>query len=1130
MSAVMMTRRRLIAGVALVATAMATAVAGHDAWAEQGPQPASQAPAPAPGQQPYTVTLVTGDRVTVGRTDATSASVEPAAGRERMTFSTSVIRGHLMVIPADAARLVQTEKVDRRLFDITELIGSGYHDAARTSVPLILSYRSTAAASTTKKAVTTSGAQVARDLPAVDGVAVTAPKPTATTLWRTLLNKDQSDTASGVERIWLDGVRRPRLDVSVPKIGAPAAWQAGYTGKGMAVAVLDSGVDAKHPDLAGRVTSKNFTEGPGDDQAGHGTHVASTIAGNGAASGGKYKGVAPEATVLAGKVCTVRTCPESSILAAMQWAAVEQGAKVINMSLGSRNSPSIDPLEEAVNTLTERTGALFVIAAGNSGPADGSVESPGSADAALTVGAVDKSDQLANFSSRGPRLGDQGIKPDITAPGVDIAAARASGTEIGTPVADFPEQYTRIDGTSMAAPHVAGAAALLAQAHPDWKAPQIKAALMAAAERGPAATAMQQGAGRVDVARALTQTIVADPPSVSFGLAQWPHSDDKPIEKNVTFRNFGANAVTLDLALAVTGAGKPAPDGLFTLNASRIEVPAHGTANVMVTGDTRRDVPDVLYSGYLTATNGSATVATPVALDKEPERYSVTLRHLGLDGKPTRTYFTQLFQAASEFSSLPHDPSGTVTVRVPKGRYTTGSYIDTSPAGDGSQQTVLFQPVLDISSDTTVTFDAREAKPVRQAVPDESASPVAVTIGASMKIDGFPVLFGIVQPTFDNFRIGRLGAGAPEHELSGFVASAWAKRDSGARGIDSPYAYHVAEHVAGDAILAGYERTFTAAELAAETQTVRGYVTGQTGFQTLRALDDKGEILYSGSVALRAPAVRVNHYSTAAGIRWAANMMIETPGSEGRFSEERLWLVGAPRSYSAGAQSVQEWGAPPFGPVFSANTTWFGRAGDRLFATVPPDGDAAGHAGRDFGSSVTTKLYRGDTLLAQGAGWSVSASDLAPERATYRVEQLATGGLGGLATEIRSVFTFDSAKPEKDETTPLPVFCVRYRPQLDGAGFARAGKTDRIALAVRDQADKPVAVKKLTFEVSFDDGKTWQVAPVTGGYGSQPTATVTYPDGEGSVSVRAYAEDKTGGTVTQTVIRAYRFKAAKDHG
>ena len=191
----------------------------------------------------------------------------------------------------------------------------------------------------------------------------------------------------------------------------------------------------------------------------------------------------------------------------MQWAAGTQRAKVVNMSLGGTDTADVDPLEQAVQNLTAEFGTLFVIAAGNSG-ADSSVASPATADDALSVGAIDRDDNLASFSSRGPRLGDYGIKPEITAPGVDIMAARGKDSELGIP-AGPGGKYMMLSGTSMATPHVAGAAAILAQQHPDWTPAQLKAALMAAAKPNPTIGVYAQGAGRVDIARAITQRVTS---------------------------------------------------------------------------------------------------------------------------------------------------------------------------------------------------------------------------------------------------------------------------------------------------------------------------------------------------------------------------------------------------------------------------------------------------------------------------------------------------------------------------------------------------------------------------------------------------------------------------------------------
>src|SRR5690606_18009336 len=218
-----------------------------------------------------------------------------------------------------------------------------------------------------------------------------------------------------VERIWLDRVAHVVLDDSVPLIGAPQAWNAGLDGSGVRVAVLDTGIDADHPDVAGRiVAARSFVDGDVVDGHGHGTHVATTIAGTGAASGGTYTGVAPGADLVVGRVCgNDGSCPDSAVIAGMEWAVREQGADVVNLSLGGCCTDGTDPLSQAVNRLSAETGALFVIAAGNDGPESSTVGSPGTADAALTVAAVTKTGQVAGFSSRGPRVGDSGFKPEI---------------------------------------------------------------------------------------------------------------------------------------------------------------------------------------------------------------------------------------------------------------------------------------------------------------------------------------------------------------------------------------------------------------------------------------------------------------------------------------------------------------------------------------------------------------------------------------------------------------------------------------------------------------------------------------------------------------------------------------------
>ena len=271
-----------------------------------------------------------------------------------------------------------------------------------------------------------------------------------------------------VETVWLDLPVHTCLDVSAPIIGAPVAWAAGLQGRGITIGVVDTGVDVTHPDLAGQVAATRDYTGQGfGDGHGHGTHVCGIAAGSGVSSGGKYVGVAPEATLVVAKVLRDDGSGMSSdVMAGVEWA-VEQGARVINVSLGSTGPCDGSDALSAVCDAAWRTGVVMCVAAGNEGPGAGTVGSPGCARQVITVGASDDADAVAGFSSRGPTL-DGRQKPDICLPGSGIVSARAKGTVMGTPV---DERYTRASGTSMATPHATGAVALMLCANPEGTRP-----------------------------------------------------------------------------------------------------------------------------------------------------------------------------------------------------------------------------------------------------------------------------------------------------------------------------------------------------------------------------------------------------------------------------------------------------------------------------------------------------------------------------------------------------------------------------------------------------------------------------------------------------------------------------------
>jgi subtilisin family serine protease len=404
-------------------------------------------------------------------------------------------------------------------------------------------------------------ARIAREIPGayarwrytvtLDGLAVVVPRAAVDGLAR----------IPAVAKVWPTTTYH-ELDSPPDLIGAPALWGQTLTtaGQGIKIGIIDDGVDQSHPYLspAGFTMPAGFPKGvvaytsakvivarafpppspqypnagvPFDPQLSvHGTHVAGIAAGdhgtNSPFSSQPLSGVAPGAYIGNYKALTVPTSccgldgnsPE--IVKAID-QAVADGMDVINLSLGE---PEIDPTRDIVARAIDgaaRAGVVPCIAAGNDGGSlgEGSIDSPGDAPLAITVaastsGPIPAPDVLAGFSSIGPTPYSLQLKPDVTAPGVGVLSA-------------IPGTWNRFDGTSFAAPHVAGAAALLRQRHPNWTVAQIKSALMltgrpayendaATIEAGP----LREGGGRIDLARADVPRVFASPSSLTFGLLE----------------------------------------------------------------------------------------------------------------------------------------------------------------------------------------------------------------------------------------------------------------------------------------------------------------------------------------------------------------------------------------------------------------------------------------------------------------------------------------------------------------------------------------------------------------------------------------------------------------------------------
>ncbi|MEU7608030.1 S8 family serine peptidase [Micromonospora sp. NPDC049204] len=717
-----------------------------------------------------TVTLITGDVV---RLDPEGEpSVAPAAGRDgtapvrprAVSYARYQRDGAWYVVPTDAVPLLRADLLDERLFDVTGLLAQGYDDNASPVLPLLVQYADPGQA---RRAVPLAGTGARRVLPGLNLTANDQPKATGARFWADLVRQANPAARSirgGVRKVWLNARYRASLHRSVPQIGAPTAWQAGYTGRGVTVAVLDSGYDTDHPDLAGRVSAAQDFTGTGsvEDRFGHGTHVAATVGGSGAA--GRHRGVAPDAKLAVGKVLDDSgDGSEEWILAGMEWAATKAGAKVVNLSLGGGPSDGTDPVSQAVDRLSADHGTLFVAAAGNRG-AYAPVSAPASANAALAVSSVDPADRISEFSSRGPRVWDGAPKPELAAPGEAILAARATGAYPG--IAGHPD-HVPLSGTSMAAPHVAGAAAILAQRHPEWTGAQLKAALVGAAAPARESRVFDVGAGRIDVARAVTQPVRAEVASLAMDLP-WGAPGGT---RQLTYRNDGSTPVTLRLALSLADtAGQPAPPQLATLGATTLTVPARGSAAVPVRIAGRQRAGT--YGGVVVATAGETSVRTPVGVRQATETHEVTVRLLDQQGRPSDSGTTMVVGIDAQNAGFRDFVWGSGSVSVPAGRYALLSSVYLPPPPNGGLRTaVLGYPGLTLADDTTVTLDARWARAVPLGVADQPAATEGlreIVIGGRWSGDPTNTGMGnIVEPGFGEVLVGSApGVSAEEFSLT----------------------------------------------------------------------------------------------------------------------------------------------------------------------------------------------------------------------------------------------------------------------------------------------------------------------------------------------------------------------------
>ncbi|WP_418937021.1 S8 family peptidase [Metabacillus fastidiosus] len=303
------------------------------------------------------------------------------------------------------------------------------------------------------------------------------------------------DNCQHIKKVFYDRKVATLLDKAVPAINSNVLQQSGLTGKGVTIAVIDTGI-YPHPDLQGRIKAfKDFVNNrtsPYDDN-GHGTHCAGDAAGNGALSSRKYRGPASDAQLVGVKVLDrMGSGYLSNVIAGIDWCIQNKSQFNINIMSLSLGSPAVqsaqdDPVVRAAEKAWDQ-GIVVCAAAGNEGPALGTIASPGISPKIITVGALDDYNTttpsnftVAPFSSRGPTI-DGLVKPDLLTPGVSIISLRSPSSYLDqtNPGARVGSYYFALSGTSMATPICAGVVAQLLQREPALSPNEVKTRLIRA--------------------------------------------------------------------------------------------------------------------------------------------------------------------------------------------------------------------------------------------------------------------------------------------------------------------------------------------------------------------------------------------------------------------------------------------------------------------------------------------------------------------------------------------------------------------------------------------------------------------------------------------------------------------------
>jgi hypothetical protein len=511
-------------------------------------------------------------------------------------------------------------------------------------------------------------------------------------------------------------------------------------------------------------------------------------------------------------------------------------------------------------------------------------------------------------------------------------------------------------------------------------------------------------------------------------------------------------------------------------------------------------------AGLLTPNRQAAAPAAEPGVTGDSVELTINLRDL--DGSLTDDYSVAIIGLDDDETRFPYDPDGSLTVRLPKGRYFLDTVVHTT-APDGRRHAhILPRPNTVLDRDTVVDVAAGAARPVRVTPPDPSAGSLLGDIGFNVITAHSLADVNHLTADLSTVSLAQLGPSLPADVLTSMVNTQWATPGGDFYGL---------AWFAKGTVPTGFTRVVRRQDVATVRVDLGTQVPGDVG--ALFAVPD------STSADLRAAAAQIDLplpsvrtvFLNADGAEWNFSL---SQGDPAEPFPSRVSFQGGQHVFKAGHFYRLPINHAPYGPAFPAEqVSWACRCADTIDFFLPLLGDSGGNAGISVVDSVDIGLFRDGALVGQSRDEFAAIFPVPPEAADYRLTaEVSRPAIFDTSTRVSAEWTFRSGHVDGQVT--LPLSAIRFTPALDQHNAAPAGRSFLVPVALQPQTSNGlIRPRHLTVDVSYDEGSTWHTADVI----ANLAVLLHHPANATSVSLRATASDPEGNTVTETLIRAYKL-------